>query len=144
MIAVDTNILVYAHKQVSDFHALAKRRLAELIESGNLWAIPWPCLHEFYAISSNPKIFKEPSAALRAIDQIEAWFESPSLTLIAETSNHWESFRDVITRAGAVGGAVHDARIAAICIENGVRELWTADRDFAKFKGLKSSNPLVS
>jgi uncharacterized protein len=144
MIAVDTNILVYAHKQVSDFHTTAKRRVAELVESGDAWAIPWPCLHEFYAISSNPKLFKEPSAALHALDQIEAWLESPTLALIAETSNHWESFSDVIMRSGAVGGAVHDARIAAICIENGVRELWTADRDFAKFKGLKSSNPLVS
>jgi uncharacterized protein len=143
MIALDTNILVYAHKQISEFHVLAKRRIEALVESGAAWAIPWPCLHEFYAISSNPKLFKEASAPLRALDQIDAWLESPTLTLIAETADHWNSFNDVIRRSRAVGGAVHDARIAAICIENGVKELWTADRDFAKFKGLKSSNPLV-
>jgi uncharacterized protein len=144
MIAVDTNILIYAHKQVSDFHATAKRCLTELVESGDAWAIPWPCLHEFYAIASNPKLFREPSAALHALNQIDAWLESPTVVLIAETSAHWKFFSDVVTRSSAVGGAVHDARIAAICIENGVKELWTADRDFAKFKGLKSSNPLVS
>jgi predicted nucleic acid-binding protein len=41
------------------------------------------------------------------------------------------------------GPQVHDARVAAICQDHGVRELWTADRDFGRFPALKVRNPFV-
>ncbi len=143
MIAIDTNILLYAHKRQSSFHSVASAAVSDLAESKTTWAIAWPCLHEFYATASNPKIFPEAAAASAASRQIDIWLESPSLLLISETSEHWLTLSHLLREAKIVGGATHDARIAAICIENGVKELWTADRDFAKFKGLKSSNPLV-
>lgn len=143
MIAVDTNILLYAHKRQNPFHGAARRVVAALAESDATWAIPWPCLQEFYAAASNPRIFPEVDAASAAVKQIDLWFESPSLLVISETGTHWEALAKLLRESKVVGGATHDARIAAICIENGVKELWTADRDFAKFKGLKSSNPLV-
>jgi uncharacterized protein len=144
MTAVDTNVLLYAHKRHILFHEAAQRVIRELVERNEPWAIPWPCIHEFYAAASNPRIFPERDAAHGAIEQINIWFEAPNLQMIGETNEHWETLSRVLTESKVVGGATHDARIAAICIENGVRELWTADRDFAKFKGLKSSNPLVS
>ena len=56
MIAIDTNILVYAHREVSEWHEAASTRVAELAEGRGAWAIPWPCIHEFPAIASHPKI----------------------------------------------------------------------------------------
>jgi predicted nucleic acid-binding protein len=41
------------------------------------------------------------------------------------------------------GPLVQDARIAALCLQHGVRELWTADRDFSRFPALGVRNPLV-
>jgi uncharacterized protein len=143
LIAVDTNLLLYAHKRRNDFHTPARKALEHLAEAQATWSIPWPCLHEFYAVASNPRIFAETDAARAAITQIEIWLEAPNLQLIGESDEHWQTLSRLLGESKVLGGAVHDARIAAICIENGVSELWTADRDFAKFKGLKSVNPLV-
>ena len=76
------------------------------------------------------------------MDQISAWLESPSLVLLGETDQHWPALQALLANAGTVGAAVHDARIAALCIQHGVRELWSADRDFKKFPALKVVNPL--
>ena len=144
MIAVDTNLLVYAHREDARFHDAAAARLVELAESPAAWAIPWPCLHEFYAIVTHPRIYAPPTTPARAIEQIEAWLESPSLTLLAESPSHWAALVPLLTRARVQGPLVHDARIAALCQQHGVKTLWTADRDFARFAPLHALNPLVA
>lgn len=143
MIAVDTNVLVYAHREEAPFHEAARERLTELAEGSALWAIPWPCLHEFLAIVTHPRIFAPPTPMPRALDQVAAWLESPTLALLAEAGSHWEQLRAVLEASRVAGPQVHDARIAALCIEHGVRELWSADRDFGRFRGLAVLNPLV-
>ncbi len=143
MIAVDTNILVYAHRREMPFYAAASRQITALAESSSPWAIPWTCVHEFHNIVTNPRVFKPPSTALQAVSQISHWLETPSLVLLHEGAAHWATLQALIRSARVVGGQVHDARIAAICIEHGVRELWSADRDFSRFPELKVRNPLV-
>jgi uncharacterized protein len=143
MIAVDTNILIYAHREESTFHDAASACLRELAEGAAAWAIPWPCIHEFYSVCTNTRAFSPASTPTQALNQIEIWRESPTLQVISTSSAHWEVFRELCERGKLQGGIVHDARIAAICIENGIRELWTADRDFSRFKRLKTKNPLV-
>lgn len=144
MIAVDTNLLVYAHREDAGFHDTALARLAELAEGSAVWAIPWPCLHEFYAIVTHPRIYAPPTTPARAIDQIEAWLESPSLALLAESLSHWSALKPLLIGARVQGPIVHDARIAALCLQHGVKTLWTADRDFARFAPLRAVNPLVT
>ena len=85
MIAVDTNLLVYAHREDSPFHQRAAACVAGLAEDRATWAIPWPCLHEFFAIVTHPRIYAPPTPPQRALDQVDAWLESPSLLLLAET-----------------------------------------------------------
>ena len=63
--------------------------------------------------------------------QFRAWTESPSSRLIGETSNFFEILGRFVDRPHVVGGAVREARIAAICIAHGVETLLTRDRDFA-------------
>lgn len=143
MIAVDTNILVYAHRADSEWHQAASERVAQLAEGRGAWAIPWPCLHEFLAIASHPKIFSPPTPLAAAIDQVDAWLESPTLHLLAESDLHWPQLRGLILAGKVAGPRVHDARIAALCLQHGVSELWSADRDFGRFRELAVSNPLV-
>lgn len=143
MIAVDSNLLVYAHREDSPWHDAAYARLAGLAEGRQAWAIPWPCLHEFLAIVTHPRIYDPPTPLDKAIDQAEAWLESPSLVLLAESEDHWMQLSSLL-RAGRISGPkIHDARVAAICVQHGASELWTIDRDFSRFPGLKFRNPLV-
>ena len=143
MIAVDTNILVYAHRGESDFHAQAFGCLKSLAEGGQPWGIPVSCLHEFLAVVTNPKIFNPASTFDQALLQVDAWLASPQAHVLHSGSRHWRILSELTRKAKLKGGQFHDARIAAICIENGVSALWSADRDFGRFKGLKTVNPLV-
>ncbi len=143
MIAVDTNILVYAHRAESPWHARAAHRVRTLAEGAGGWAIPWPCLHEFYAKVTHPTIFNPPSSPERALQFISGLLASPGLTLLSESDGHLERLSALLLAGRITGSRVHDARIAAICLEYGVSELWTADRDFGRFPSLRSRNPLV-
>ena len=143
MIAIDTNILVYAHREDSAWHEAAYARIVELAEGRIPWAIPWPCIHEFLAIVTHPKIHAPPTPLASAIDQVEAWLEAPTLVLLSESGDYWRELRTTIEAGRVVGPQVHDARIAALCLQHGVRELWSADRDFGRFPVLRTTNPLV-
>lgn len=144
MIAVDTNVLVYAHREDSPWHGAARKKVAELAEGRSPWAIPWPCIHEFLAIVTHPHIYSPPTPLGSAIDQVEAWMESPSLVLLSETEGYWGELRSTLKQGRINGAQVHDARVAAICRDHGVRELWSADRDFGRFPSLAVRNPLVA
>jgi uncharacterized protein len=143
LIAVDTNILVYAHREDAPFHAAAARHLAGLAEGNAAWAIPWPCLHEFLAIVTHPRIYRPPTPLASALDQIDAWLQSPTLVLLSESDQHWPALRASLLAGEIVGGRVHDARVAAMCVQHGVREFWSADRDFSRFPDLATLNPLT-
>jgi hypothetical protein len=143
MIAVDTNILVYAHREDASWHESAYARVVELAEGRSPWAIPWPCIHEFLSIVTHPRIFAPPTPMPAAIDQVEVWCEAPTLALLGESGTHWAELRRLLEAGRIVGPQVHDARIAALCLQHGVRELWSADRDFGRYPSLTVINPLV-
>lgn len=142
MIAIDTNILVYAHRRDSEWHEPAAALVKRLAENRIEWAIPWPCLHEFLAIVTHPRIYDPPSSTAQATDQVGAWLDSPSLVLLTETSDHWFTLCDLLSQGKIQGPLVHDARVAAICLAHGITELLTADRDFGRFSSLTVRNPL--
>lgn len=144
MIAVDTNILVYAHRKDSAWNEKAYDCISSLAVGRVLWAIPWPCIHEFFSIATHRRIYDPPSTSKQAVDQIDAWLGSPSLELIGESDDHWETLQDQLIAGKVHGSLVHDARVVSICITNGVSELLTADRDFGRFTGIKIRNPLVA
>ena len=144
MIAVDTNILVYAHRAGSSFHAAARRCVIELAEGRATWAVPWPCLHEFLCVVTHPRVFRPPTPLEEALGQVTAWLGSPSLVVLAEAGEYWPTLTSMVTAGRASGTRLYDARIAALCRLHGVRELWTADRDFTRFPELTVFNPLVA
>jgi toxin-antitoxin system PIN domain toxin len=142
LIAVDTNILVYAHRADSAWHRHADAAVQRLAEGRSTWAIPWPCLFEFLAIVTHPKIYQPPTPLRDALIQIDCWLESPALVVLHEGEGFWETLRPLVERSGVQGGAIHDARIAALCLRHGVKTLWSADRDFSRFPELRTENPL--
>ncbi len=143
MIAVDTNILVYAHRGDAAWHDVAEALVRGLAEGRAPWSIPWPCLHEFLGVVTHPRIYRTPTPAAKATDQVDAWLESPTLQVLGETDAHWAELKASILSGRVSGPQVHDARIAALCATHGVDELWTADRDFSRFPRLNAVNPLV-
>ena len=143
MIAVDTNILVHAHRADSPWFARASAAVSSLAHARAPWAIPWPCIHEFLAVVSHPRIFLPPTPLDRACEQVDAWLESPSLALLAEDGAYWPELRSLVLDGRVAGAKVHDARIAALCRRHGISELWTADRDFSRFSALAIRNPLA-
>lgn len=142
MIALDTNILVYAHRQDSPAHEAAHRCLTELAEGVASFGVPWPCISEFLAVVTHPRIYRPPTDRAVALSAATALASLPHLRLLSETPNHLELLNE-LAGSSIRGPRFHDARIAAICIGHGITELWTADRDFSYFPRLKTRNPLV-
>lgn len=143
MTALDSNLLIYSHREDSDFHTAAKESVDSLRHQGAAWSIPWPCIHEFIGIVTHPGIYKPASTLSEALGFVDSLFASPQLHLLSESSGYFAKLRDIITAARLKGPRIHDARIAALCLHHGVSELWSADRDFSAFPQLKVRNPLV-
>ncbi|MGQ0505722.1 MAG: type II toxin-antitoxin system VapC family toxin [Myxococcaceae bacterium] len=144
VIAVDTNVLVYAHRREAREHEVAKGVVGALAQGPVAWAIPWPCLYEFFSVVTNQRIWKKAASTPdEASSQIAAWCESPTVRLINETTEFWPILDRLIRRPRVRGAVVHDARIAAVCLCHGVEALLTRDRDFNLFPELVTRNPLL-
>lgn len=144
MIAVDTNILVYAHRREASEHLAAREVLQAMALGSAKWAIPWPCVYEFFSVVTNTRIWKAASSSPdQAWAQLDAWFGAPNLRLIGETDSFSDILMRLVRRPRVRGPIVHDARVAAICIAHGVERLLTRDRDFSLFPELETSNPFA-
>jgi toxin-antitoxin system PIN domain toxin len=143
VIAVDTNLLVYAHREDSPWHQSALKAMTELANGTTSWSIPWPCVHEFLAIVTHPKIYRPPTPMPVAMAAVRAWMCAPGLRLLGESLDHLDRLEQLVLAAKAVGPMVHDARIAALCLSHGVTQFWSSDRDFSRFPLLKLKNPLM-
>jgi len=143
MIALDTSILVYARREEAAHHAAARTLLRRLTEGEEPWALPWPCVYEFLRVVTHPRVFDPPTDLDVALDDLESLFDSPSIVLLGDGPSHRAHFRHAASGGRASGNLVHDAHIAALVVEHGVRELWTTDRGFARFPGLRIRNPFL-
>lgn len=135
MIAVDTNVLVYAHREELPQHAVAKARLTELAEGNALWAIPVFCLGELVRVLTHPRLFDPPYTVDEACRAVERLLESPSLRVLTPGERFWTLLAAAIREAEAAGNLVFDAQLVAVCRESGVQALLTEDRDFDRFPG---------
>lgn len=144
MIALDTNILVHARREELAHHQAARDLVKRLAEGEEPWALPWPCVYEFLRVITHPRVFDPPTDLDIALEDLESLLSSPALVLLSEGTAHRTHLRRTVEPGRALGNLVHDAHIAALAIEHGVRELWTLDRDFARFPGLRTRNPFMN
>ena len=133
MIAVDTNILVYAHRSSMPQHDLARRRVQALASGDAAWAIPVFCVGELIRILTHVRLWTEPFAPDEACEAVSRLVRSPSCTVLMPGERYWPLLRQAIEESGARGNLTFDAQIVALCRESGVRALLTEDRDFARF-----------
>lgn len=144
MIALDTNILVYARREELPHHKKALEILTDLATGSEPWALPWPCIYEYLRVVTHPRVFHPPTDIDTALEDLDSLLNSPVLVLLGEGSSHQAHMQRVIKSGNASGNLVHDAHIAALLLEHGVSELLTLDRDFARFPGLRTRNPFTT
>lgn len=142
MIALDTNVLVYAHRGDSPVHVRAVEVVRGVAEGEHgEWGLPWPCVHEFLATVTR-SLWTTPTPVDVAMASIRGLVASPWCVVLGEGDDHLDRL-DMLLGPATMGPKVHDARIAAICLSHRVQSLWTADRDFGSFPDLVTHNPLV-
>lgn len=137
MIAVDTNILVYAHRSGAREHERALAWLRHLAEAAAPWAIPVFVLGEFLRVVTHPRLFDPPSSLEEATAAIEGLLSSPSVRVLSPGGRYPELLREAVRAGRAGGNLAFDAQIAALCREHGVSRLLTRDRDFARFPWIR-------
>jgi toxin-antitoxin system PIN domain toxin len=141
VIALDTNILVHARREEAEFHIEARDLLLDLAEGERPWALAWPCVYEFLRVVTHPKIFNPPTRLEIALEDLDSLLDSPSLVMLGQGPDHRDCLLYMMRGGRAVGNLAHDAHIAALALEHGVEVLWTTDRDFAGFPGIRAQNP---
>ena len=138
MIAVDTNVLVHAHREESPKHRAAHARVVALAESPARWGIPVFCIGEFARVITHPRLFDPPYTAEEACEALARLLASPSVVVLCPGSGYPALLAEAIRESDAIGNLVFDAQIAAVCRECGISRLVTEDRDFDRFENLRT------
>ena len=141
MIVPDTNLLLYAYREDTEFYDAARAWWEGLLAGRERIGIPWVVTSGFVRIMTNPRSGNPPISATQAIDTVKAWFENPCIEAINPGTRHMSLFQQNIEAAGVGGNLVTDAHIAALAMEHQA-EVHTNDSDFGRFPGLKWRNPL--
>jgi toxin-antitoxin system PIN domain toxin len=139
VIAVDTNILVYAHVEESPLHEPAKQKLVELARGRDRWAIPVFCLGEFLRVVTHPRLFRSPYSPAEACRALSRVLESPSLVVLHPGERYVALLMETVEMSSVKGNLIFDAMVVALCRESGATTLLTEDRDFDRFKEIKST-----
>lgn len=142
MILVDANLLLYAYHPKAEQHEKSRTWLEAVLSGTDVVGFAWLTLWAFVRISTNPRVFDNPLSASEAADAVSSWLDQPVSTILQPGERHWDILRAVARDGQAVGPLFMDAVLAAIAMEHGAT-LCTTDRDFARFPGLKWTNPLL-
>ncbi|CAN5878456.1 type II toxin-antitoxin system VapC family toxin [soil metagenome] len=137
MIAVDTNVLVFAHRSETELHDIALARLRELAEGETPWAIPVFVLGEFLRVVTHPVILIPPTSRAVATQALGAVVSAPTCRVLNPLDGFWTQFETVVSEAKVDGNALFDAQIVAVCRQHGVDEILTEDRGFRRFNGIR-------
>ena len=141
MIVLDANILLYAYDSASSHHAKARAWVERVFSAAAPVGLPWQTVTAFLRIMTNPRLPGERFSTQEAVQVVDRWLEQPNIRLLAPGDDHWPLFRQMIVEGQASGPLITDAHVAALTIEYG-GVLHTTDRDFARFPGLRWTNPL--
>ncbi|MEO6029346.1 MAG: TA system VapC family ribonuclease toxin [Candidatus Binatia bacterium] len=133
MTAVDTNVLVYAHRAETTLHAVALERLRGLVEGSAPWALPVFCIGEFVRVVTHPRIFRPATTLETALDFIAQVLASPSARLLVPGPTFPTVFTEACRDGKVQGNLAFDAQLVAVCREHGVTTILTEDRDFSRF-----------
>ena len=142
MIVLDANLLIYSYNRDSSHHARARAWLENTLSSIEVVGLPWQVVSAFLRVMTNPKLPAERFDLEQAARIVDLWLAHPNVQVLTPGVAYWPLFRRMVIEGRAAGPRVSDAEIAALTMEYG-GVLYTADRDFARFPGLRWRNPLV-
>jgi len=138
----DVNLLLYAYDASSPQHPRARAWLEERLSGSETLAFSWLVLLAFVRLGTSPRVFATPFTVGEALDRVDAWLGQPNATILEPGPRHPAILRDLLEPLGTAANLTSDAHLAALAIEHGA-ELGSADRDFARFPGLRHVNPLA-
>ncbi len=143
MMLVDANLLLYAEDSLSPSHEPARIWWDAQLSGTAPVGLCWTVLNAFIRIATHPRVYAHPLRSEQAIARVTSWLEQPCVRLVQPTSRHWDVFQRMLIEGQAVANLVTDAHLAALALEHG-GVLYSTDRDFARFPGLRWKNPLQS
>ena len=141
MIVVDANLLIYSYDTDSAHHEKS-RAWVEHVFSDEPVGLPWQTVSTFLRIITNRRLPGSRLTIEQAVQIVEEWLEQPNVRIIVAGDEHWSLLKRMIVEGRASGPLVRDAELVALTVEYG-GVLYTADRDFARFPGLRWKNPLI-
>jgi len=141
VIVLDANLLIYSYNSGSAYHKQARAWLESSLSNADVVGLPWQAVSAFLRVMTNPKLPGERFSLGQAAQIVDLWLAHPNVQILAPGDRYWTLFRTMVVEGRAAGPLVSDAEIAALAVEYG-GVLHTADRDFARFPGLRWVNPL--
>jgi uncharacterized protein len=143
VILVDANLLLYAYHPRAEQHEISRTWFEAVLSGPDPVYFAWITLWAFLRISTSSRVFDRPLSTSEAEAAISSWLAQPVAGILEPGERHWDILRGVVRDGQAAGPLVMDAVLAAIALEHGAT-ICTADRDFARFAGLRWINPLIA
>jgi toxin-antitoxin system PIN domain toxin len=143
VILVDANLLLYAYHPRAEQHARSRAWLEATLSGPEVVRFTWLTLWAFLRISTTSRVFERPLSMAEAATAASSWLEHPTAGILEPGERHWDILSGLVREGQVAGGLVMDAVIAAIALEHGAT-VYTTDRDFSRFPGLKWTNPLIT
>jgi hypothetical protein len=138
---LDANVLLYASDETSAYHTRARAFLDQAAEGDELVYLFWPTVMAYLRIATHPAVFERPLRPADAVANVDRLLSLPQVQTAGEQDRFWSSYRRVAGEADARGNLVSDAHLVALMAENGVRAIWTHDRDYRRFSGIEVRDP---
>jgi toxin-antitoxin system PIN domain toxin len=142
VIVLDVNLLIYAYDTTTLPHKNARRWVEAVFSGVEPVGLPWQTVSAFLRISTNSRLPGERFTMEEAACIVDRWITLPTVHFLSPGVRHWAYFRRMLVDGAVTGPLTTDAELAALTMENG-GVLYTTDRDFARFPGLKWINPLA-
>jgi uncharacterized protein len=143
-LAIDTNILIYAHFDQYPEHAKARDFLHKILSKPDAFYLGWQVYYEYLRLATHPKLHRVPLTSRRAAEDMKVYLGDPRCRVLVETESHENTIEDLLKNIpSARGNFLHDCHYAALLKEHAVGEIATADVDFKKFDFLKIINPVI-
>jgi toxin-antitoxin system PIN domain toxin len=142
MIVVDANLLIYSYDTGSANHAKSREWVEEIFSGAEAVGLPWQTVCAFLRVVTNRRLPGPRLTVEQATQVVDAWLEQPNVRILAPGDEHWAVLKRTIIEGRTSGPLVSDAELVALTVEYG-GVLYSADRDFGRFQGLKWVDPLV-
>lgn len=139
---IDANLLLYASDADSPHHGLAIERLRRFAAGPDLFYVFWPVAMAYLRIATHPSIFSRPLEPAQARSNLSGLIRRPHVRCPGEQEGFWPVFEDTVERDVIRGNLVPDAHLVALMRQHGVETIWTSDRDFRRFAGIRAQDPL--